>query len=76
MTRAAAINMRRLQRAFELVATNGPKRAGAQEQSLGDGDHPRVPQRRILFGKRHVLAVHVAPCTAPSFRMKHERKEA
>src|SRR5260370_20167146 len=66
----------RLQRTLELIAVNGAESAGAQEQRCGNADHLRVPKRRILLGKRHVLALLVSSCATPSFGMKHERKEA
>ena len=68
--------MRRLQCAFELIAPNGAQRAGAHQERLGLIDQLRIPQRRILLGERHVVAVLVAPRAAPGFRVQHERKQA
>ena len=53
-----------------------PSALGAPQQRLGLVDHRRIPQRRILLGKRHVLAVGVAPRRAPGLRVKHQREQA
>lgn len=76
MTRAAAIRVRRLQRAFQLIAADGAQSAGTPQQRFGLKDHLRIPQRRILLGKRHELAVRRAPGAAPGFCVKHECKQA
>src|SRR6266403_4537484 len=54
VTCAAAINVRRLQCAFRLVATKGAQNAGTPEQRLGLIHDLRVPTRRFLLGKRQV----------------------
>ena len=75
MTGATARDVRRLQRAFELIAADGPERAGAQEDRLGFVDHLRVPPRRILIGQRHIVAVLIATRAAAGFRMEHEGEQ-
>ena len=67
LTCAAAIYMRRLEGTFELIAANVAQCARAQQQRLGLLDHVPVPQRGILLGKWHVLALHILPRTVPGF---------
>ena len=38
-------------------------------------DHPRVPKRGILFRKRRVLTLRIAPGRAAGFRVKQESKQ-
>ena len=53
-----------------------PKFAGASQQRLGLGDHWRVPERRILLGKRDIFAIGARAARPPGFGVKHQREQA
>ena len=61
------MHMRRLQRSFELIATDRFELARTQEQGLGLFDQLRIPQSRILLRERHVFAVQIGGASEDAF---------
>jgi hypothetical protein len=68
--------MGRLQHRLELVATERAALTGAQQQRFGLLDQGRVPQSRVLVGKRHVVALRAAPGAAARLGVEHQRQQA
>jgi hypothetical protein len=51
-------------------------RARAPQKLLGLKYHLRIPQCRILLGKRNVVAVGITPRVTPGFGVQHECEQA
>ncbi len=68
--------MRRLDRRFELKATDATRLPGGDQKPVRLLDHGLRPKRYILLRKRHVAAGRRAARTAPCLAIEHERQQA
>ena len=67
--------MHRLHRRLELEPSDPAMAARPLQQPLGFVDRRGIPQRGVLFGQWHVVAVGIAPCGPPRAGIEHQREQ-
>jgi hypothetical protein len=75
-TRAAAFDVRRLDRCFELEAPGTTEGRGLRQQVFSLGEARAVPSARVLLRDRHILSRRRSPRGPPRFAILHERQQA